>query len=251
MTISESKRTKIIILLMLLLSSIFVLGCSTHGKGDETVIRYEFCPGKYYTTASVQEAKNMFYYAVNQSEIQGSAVYDTNKSPISGSAFNSPVNISDDNNGSWVADGFYRDVDNRYGVGTYTLRFTVKSFDYYRERYMSWEDYPNWQRTPIFDTSAVNDPGHQISVTHSGITQIAALSQYSVRYRIKVYVNMNSSSTLYGQSAPSNSAGVITYSLPSATRNYDLVPILVAELHKGGQIEKILYFQGQRFSLNP
>ena len=236
---------------MLLLSSIFVLGCSTHGKGDETVIKYEFCPGKYYTTASVQEAKNMFYYAVNQSEIQGSAVIDSNKNTINGSAFNSPVNISDDNKGSWVADGFYRDVDNRYGVGTYTLRFTVKSYDYYKEKYMEWNDFPNWQSTPIFDISAVNNPGHQITVIHSGITQTEALSKYSVRYRVKVYVNMNSSSTLYGQSASSYSTGAITYSLPPATRSYDLVPILVAELHQGGQIEKILYFQGQRFSLNP
>ena len=251
MTISESKRTKIILLIMLLLSSIFVLGCSTHGKGDETVIKYEFCPGKYYTTASVAQADNLIYYAVNQSEIQGSSVLDPNKNVISGSAFNSPINISDDNNGSWIADGFYRDTKNYYGVGTYTLRFTVKSFDYYKEKHMSWDDFPNWKSTPIFDTSAVNNSGHQITVTHSGITQTDALSQYSVRYRVKVYVNMNSSSTLFGQSTSSNSTGAITYSLPSTSRSYDLVPILVAELHKGGAIEKILFYQGEHFSYNP
>ena len=137
MTLSESKRTKIILMLILLLSSIFVLGCSTHGKGDETIIRYEFCPGKYYTTASVQQADNLIYYAVNQSEIQGSSVLDPAKNTVSGSSFRSPVNISDDNNGSWIADGFCIDTKNsRYQIGTYTLNFIVKSINYLKEKNM-------------------------------------------------------------------------------------------------------------------
>ena len=236
---------------MLLLSSIFVLGCSTHGKDSEVIVRYEFCPGKYYESASVQQSQNMFYYAVNQSEIQGSAVYDTHNNMIRGSAFNSPVNISDDNNGTWVADGFYRDSNNNYPVGTYTLKFTVNSITYAKEKHLEWTDFPNWQSTPVFDVSAVNNPGHQVTITHSGIATNNAISQYSVRYRIKVYINQNSSSTLFGQSASSSSAGAITYSLPKATRSFDLIPVLVAELHQGGQIEKILYYPGQHFTYNP
>ena len=252
MTVRISKKTKIILMLILLLSSFFALGCSTHGKGDEIIVRYEFCPGKYYTTASVQEAYNMFYYAVNQSEIQGSAVYDTHNNAISGSRFTNPVNISDDNNGSWIADGFYTDINNRYGVGTYTLRFIVKSLNYSKEKYMSWDDFPNWQRTPIFDTSAVNDAGHRITVTHSGISRTGASSQYTVRYRVKLYVyDASTSSTLFGQSASSNDAGDITYSLPTTASSYQLVPVLVAELHNGGQIQKILYYPGERFTYNP
>ena len=250
MTTCALKREKIILLLIMILSSLFLLGCNSHGKGDETIIRYEFCPGKYYESASVQQSQNMFYYAVNQSEIQGSAVYDTANNPISGSAFNSPLNISDENNGSWIADGFCRDVNNQYPVGTYTLSFTVKSINYTKQKYMEWVNFPNWKSTPVFDTSAVNDQGHRITITHSGITNIAANEEYSVRYRIKVYVNINRSSQLYGQSASSN-AGVIDYSLPKATRSVELIPILVAELHKGGQIEKILFYPGQPFTYNP
>ena len=249
MTLSESKRTKLILMLILLLSSIFVLGCSTHGKGDETVIRYEFCPGKYYTTASVGQADNLIYYAVNQSEIQGSSVLDPNKNTISGSAFNSPVNISNDNNGSWIADGFCTDDKNhRFIEGNYQLNFTVKSIVYSNERELSWNGFPNWKGTPSFDLSAVNN--HSISVNHLGIDDSNLSEDYSIRYRIKIYLNTNRSSQLYGQSAPTKS-GVLVYSIPRTTRSVELVPILVAELFKDGQLDKVLFYPGQHFTLNP
>ena len=252
MTISESKRTKIILLIMLLLSSIFVLGCSTHGKGDETVIKYEFCPGKYYTTASVQQADNLIYYAVNQSEIQGSSVLDPNKNTISGSTFKSPINISDDNSGSWIADGFCTDSKNkRFTEGNYQLNFNVKSIVYSKEKELSWKDFPNWKSTPSFYTSNVNDNNHLISINHSGIEDSALTSGYSVRYRIKIYVNTYQSSQLYGQSAPTKST-YLDYSIPRTTRSVELVPILVAELFKDGQLEKVLFYPDQKaFTLNP
>ena len=250
MTISESKRTKIILLIMLLLSSIFVLGCSTHGKGDETVIKYEFCPGKYYTTASVAQADNLIYYAVNQSEIQGSSVLDPNKNVISGSAFNSPINISDDNNGSWIADGFCTDDKNhRFTEGNYRLNFIVKSINYAKEKELSWNDFPNWKGTPNFDTSNVNN-NHYISINHFGVEDSALSAGCSVRYRIKLYLNTTRSSQLYGQSAPSNS-NFLDYSIPRTTRSVELVPILVAELFKDGQLDKVLFYPGTHFTLNP
>ncbi len=237
---------------MLLLSSIFVLGCSTHVKGDEAVRKYEFCPGKYYTTASVQQADNLIYYAVNQSEIQGSSVLDPNKNIISGSAFKSPVNISDDNNGSWIADGFCNDnKDNRFPEGNYKLNFTVKSIVYTKERELSWKDFPNWKGTPNFNTSNVNDRNPRISIDHSGIEDSALTSGYSVRYRIKLYVNSYHSSQLYGQSAPTKST-YLDYSIPRTTRSVELVPILVAELFKDGQLDKVLFYTDQKaFTLNP
>ena len=250
MTISESKRTKIILLIMLLLSSIFVLGCSTHGKGDETVIKYEFCPGKYYTTASVGQADNLIYYAVNQSEIQGSSVLDPNKNTISGSSFSSPVNISDDNNGSWIADGFCTDDKNhRFTEGNYKLNFTVKSLVYTKEKELSWNGFPSWKGTPSFDLSAVNE--HRITINHLGIDTSTLSADYSVRYRIKLYMNTSRSSQLYGQSSPDNS-GVLVYSIPRATRSVELMPILVAELFKNGQLDKVLFYPDQQpFTLNP
>ena len=235
---SETKKSKVILLLILLLSSLFIVGCSTHGKPDEEVVRYEFCPGKYFTTPSVQQAENMFYYATNQSTITQSAVYDTKDKIISGSMFKSPVNASDDNGGMWVADGFCRDTKKEYGVGTYTLKFSTKNGSYTNKKYMEWDNFPQWQGTPTFTFDRTNN---FVTVTHSGITTDASTTDYTVKYRIKVYVNFSSYSQLFGQSETSN-AGVLIYSLPKVSSSIELRTVLVAEMYQNGRIEKILFY---------
>lgn len=248
MTLSETRRTKIIILLLLLISTIFVLGCSTHGKEDEEDVRYEFCPGKYFTSAS--EAHNMLYYAVNQSSISG-GVKDPNGETIHGSGFQGPVNASDDNGGMWVADGFYDTDNTSYGEGIYTLYFSIKSGSYETKREMNWENFPTWKNTPTINTSSANTPSRMILADSAGITTNETTTGYEVVYRIKVYVAGLTSAKLFGQSKAQKGTNNITYTLPRVSSSIKLVPVLVCEMYQNNKIQKILYYPGTAFTYNP
>ncbi len=251
MSLSENQKTKLILLLLLLISSLFILGCSSHGKQDEEDVRYEFCPGKYFWSAG--ESHNMVYYAVNQSSVTGS-VKDPNGNIISGSGFKGPVNISDDNGGMWVADGFIEEQNaSSYAFveGTYTLGFSIKSGNYETKRDMSWEGFTTWKNTPNFNTSSVNTPSRLLYIDSAGINTDANTANYEIGYRIKVYVADISVSQLFGQSKISASANNLTYTLPKIGSSIKLVPVLVCEMYQNGKIQKILYYPGTAFTYNP
>lgn len=245
---NRTKKAKIILLLILMLTSLFVIGCSTHGKEDSPNVTYEFCPGKIFYSAS--QSNKMLYYATNQSTIHGSAVYDPNGNIISGSTFLSPVNVSDDNGGMWVADGFVEDVKNNvFDVGTYTLKFSLKNSNHSAEKHMEWVNFPTWKSTPSFVTDTANTT-RTIEVVSSGITTGSNTSGYDIRYRLKIYVYRSNASQLFGQSKMSNSASII-YSLPKVASSIELVPVLVCEMYQNGRIMKSLFYPSQRFTYNP
>ena len=254
MTISETQKTKLILLFLLLISSLFILGCSTHGKEDEEDVRYEFCPGKYFTSAS--EARNMIYYAVNQSSVSG-GVKDPNGNTINGSGFKGPVNVADDNGGMWVADGFYDITDNnKYKNGIYTLYFSIKSGNYETKREMNWDGFPTWSNYPEFNTSSANSSKY-IYISSAGIVKNSETANYTIKYRIKVYVAEKEMqySQLFGQSKLNESASKLEYNLPPnrSSNSYTLIPVLVCEMYnKNGKIEKILFLPDNKtFTYNP
>ena len=255
MSLSENQKTKLILLLLLLISSLFILGCSSHGKQDEEDVRYEFCPGKYFWSAG--ESHNMIYYAVNQSSVSGS-VKDPNGTVINGSGFKGPVNVSDDNGGMWVADGFVEEKNaSSYAFieGTYTLGFSIKSGNYETKRDMNWEGFTTWKNQPTFNTSSVNSPSRLLYIESAEINTDANTANYEIRYRIKVYVGGNLSvSQLFGQSKAidqSKFVNQLTYTLPKVGTSIQLVPVLVCEMYQNGKIQKILYYPGTAFTYNP
>ena len=63
-------------MLILLLSSIFVLGCSSHGKGDETVIRYE---NKEFFTDTIAENIILKYGVKNVNNCFNSIIFGKDK----------------------------------------------------------------------------------------------------------------------------------------------------------------------------
>lgn len=251
MTLSETRRTKIIILLLLLISTIFVLGCSTHGKEDEEDVRYEFCPGKCFWSSG--EAHNMIYYAVNQSSVTG-AVKDPYDELVSDSGFESPVNVADDNGGMWVADGFVEEKnpsEYKFEEGIYTLYFKTKSESYETKREMNWYNFPTWKDTATFYTDSANSSSREIKVLFAGITSDENTKQYSIQYRLKVYVAESRASRLFGQSKAQGDSTEIRYSLPRVSSSIKLVPVLVCEMYQNNKIQKILYYPGKEFPYNP
>lgn len=248
MKLNKSRLTKIALFLLTIFTTIFVLGCSTKGKEDDENVLYEFCPGKSFYSAS--QSNNMLYYATNQSTIVSSAVCDTTDTVISGSGFLSPVNVADDNGGMWVADGFCEDYESkRFSVGTYTLKFNLSSGSHSAVKYMDWENFPTWKSTPTFTTSSANSL-RVIYVATSGINTDANTANYSIRYRIKVYVKRTNASQLFGQSS-GQAVGSLVYSLPKTTNSLILVPYLVCEMSQNGRIEKTLFYKGPEFTYNP
>ena len=249
MAINETQRLKLVLLLLLLISSIFILGCSTHGKKDEEDVRYEFCPGGYFKSAS--EYDNMLYYAVNQSSVSGS-VRDPNDSVINGTGFKGPVNMADDNGGIWVADGFYEDQkEKRFEKGIYTLYFETRHGNYETKRDMNWDKIPQWKGTAEFDTVSANDPSRSIYIKSPGIITSDDTANYEIRYRIKLYVAYLSYSQLFGQSESTTSPYNLSYTLPKVSKSIDLVPVLVCEMYQDYKIQKILYYPGEKFTYNP
>ncbi len=248
MTLSETRKAKLILLLLMLISSLFILGCSTHGKEDEEDVRYEFCPGRYFISAS--EAHNMLYYAVNQSSISG-GVKDPNGEIIHGSGFQGPVNASDDNGGMWIADGFYDTDNTNYNEGIYTLYFSIKSGNYETKREMIWTDFPTWKSTPDINTSSANTPSRMVYADASGITTDDNTANYDIYYRIKVYVAGLTASKLFGQSKAQKGSNNLTYTLPRVSSSIKLVPVLVCEMYQNNKIQKILYYPGTAFTYNP
>ena len=244
MAINETQRLKLILLLLLLISSIFILGCSTHGKKDEEDVRYEFCAGKFFYSPS--QSYNMLYFAVNQSNVNGS-VKDSMGTVLSGTSFRGPVNPADDDGGRWIADGFSFDTKNPYTDGNYTLQFSIKAGDYEAAAKLNWENIPNWSNTPQFNTASVNEPSHIIYISSGGIIKNQLPENYKVKYRIKVY-NADDNirySQLFGQSTTYSSASSLEYSLPPNRSNnsYKLLAVLVCEIYnQNGKIEKIMYY---------
>ncbi len=247
MTLSETQKTKLILLFLLLISSLFILGCSSHGKEDEEDVRYEFCPGKYFTSAS--EARNMLYYAVNQSSVSG-GVKDPNGQTINGSGFQGPVNVADDNGGIWVADGYYDITNNTYGNGIYTLYFSIKSGNYETKREMNWDGFPTWNSTPSIDTSSANTQ-RIIGANSARIITGENTDGYTIKYRIKVYVAGLTTSKLFGQSKAVDGSQPLTYTLPRVSSSIKLVPVLVCEMYKNEKIQKILFYPDSAFTYNP
>ena len=240
-TTNESKRDKIILLAILLLSCLFVLGCSLHGKDDEEEIRYEFCPGTYCSDSTT--TYKMFYGAVNQSNGQGWFV-DSNGNEIKGSAFTSPVKCADD--GFWIADGFYEDINNEYSAGTYTLKLQIKGDQYATNKYMSWDGIPTWKSEPT-----ITFDGKNVTATNTKINENKYTEGLTIRYRLKLYVGGDiTTSKLFGQGKgkEGKEADVITYSIPSHTSSIQLVPVLACELSKQGRIKAIVYYAGKDFT---
>lgn len=239
----QAKREKFILLVIMLISSIFALGCSIGGSSgkDSSDIRYDFCPGKYTINSSNQY--NMFYYGVNQSMAQG-LLLDNSKKEISGSAFNPPINYTDDKN--WIADGYYIDSQNKYGIGTYTFKFSVKSETYFSSRNITWNNIPEWKR----DTEFYFD-GNRIKVINPGITSNEGLSGLNVAYRLKIYVVGGTGSQLFGQSSAVKEVTEMSYSLPRVTRSYTVVPVLAAEISSNKRMEMIMFYcPEQKFNIN-
>lgn len=230
---------KLILVSALLLSSIFAIGCKTGPQEDESEIRTEFCVGKYFVNSSTQ-SYDMIYCAVNQSTAQGHVRYGATGETVYGSSFMPPVSVSDD--GIWVADGFVDNTDKGFPEGNYTMSFTVDGERYNKDKYLTWENIPNWLRRPTIynynGTITADIPG----VTSTNLTP---------RFRIKVYINGRTSSQLYGQSKGQTNSGTISYTMPhiaayQSSEGY--VPVLVCELcNENGAIEQILYYPGEPF----
>lgn len=252
MRMNKSKITKLVILLSLIITTIFTTGCSTHGKEDVANVKYEFCAGKYFYSAS--EAYNMFYYAVNQSTVTGS-VSDTKGNVINGSGFKNAINPSDDNKGTWISDGFYYFKNNDYNVGTYTLNLYVNSSNIQYQKHINWENFPQWQSKPSFYINTVDTANPYVQVNFSGITTNYDKSAYTVKYRLKLYVYDKNSTIvrLYGQTAPTSNQNSITYSfgLNKFSQSINLIPVLVAEMIDNNlRISKVLFYVGDKsFSL--
>ena len=234
---NESRRDKFILLLLMLLSFLFILGCSIHGQDDEDEIRYEFCPGQYTLTSS-NNVFNMLYGATNQRNGSGSFSKQDSDKLIAGSYFDTPIIPSDD--GMWVSDGFYKDSkdDKILTNGSYTLHLTIKGNQYTNNKTMEWNDFPVWNDFPSFTKE-----GNIIKIINPGISDNKG---YNVAYRIKLYVysEMGTTTRLYGQSKSAPKPCELSYDLNShsTNRTYTVLPILVAELSDNIRIRKIMYY---------
>ncbi len=240
-TTNESKRDKIILLAILILSSLFVLGCSI--KGDEPKhedVKYEFSVGKYVVSSSSYDY--MIYAAVNQETGEG-YIIDSKGNKINGSGFTRPINYAD---GSfWVADGFYRIKDNEYTAGTYSLK--LNCWDNLIEKYLNWDGIPDWKNIPNIEYTANNRTVFVNKIP--GITETELSKKLSVRYRLKLYASGYQTAKLFGQSESTKDTSFISYYLPRKTteQTISLVPVLVAELYNEKGIQMIIYYAGSEF----
>ena len=241
MQTNECKKEKVILLIIMLLTSIFALGCGIKGNGDEPVIKYEFCPGTY--TQDAKTVYNMFYYATNQSKASG-YIQDSANKEIKGSSFSPAVNAT--KNG-WVSDGFYYDDKSIYSKGNYTLCFDVSGKSYRKTTNINWENLPKWKEIPRIDYDSSN---HTVSVAKiPDITE----TPYKRQYIIKTYVAGLTTSKLYGQSEilKEGKGSFISYSLgnPHTSESIRLVPVLVCELlSKDNRIVGTLFCPGSAFN---
>lgn len=248
---NKLKQKKIILLAILMLSSIFLLGCSI--KGDEpspeqSILRYSFVPGKYIINSS--NIKYMFYAGVNQEKGSG-YIIDTKGNPIAGSSFSQPMNKCFDNNGSpmWIADGFYDMKDNNeYPPGTYSLKLNCK--DSLINKNLYWDGIPTWNEVPQIRTGT-----DIVDAQIYGVTETERSKGLSVSYRIKFYVADRTDSKLYYQSKVAYPKNNKDYTYVSCTlprrvsqSSIKLIPMIVAELYNSNGIQMVIFTPGTAFS---
>ena len=243
---AELIKQKVILLFILIISSIFILGCKTHGEEDDTNVITEFCSGKYFYSSSVSH--NMIYGACNQSQASGYFYISGSGERILGSSFKPPVNCSDSD--GWIADGF-AEQEKSYKDGNYTMCISVKGQEYYTSKDLTWDRIPNWKDTPSFDTTQANSTSRTITVVNPGLNLTEEHTGYTVRYRLKVYVGGETiSNQLYGQTCSYDKSCAIAYCIPKITRSTQLIPVLVAELYVNNRIERVLFYPGKQFTFN-
>lgn len=246
-TTNESKRDKLILLAILLLSSLFVLGCSI--KGEEPVvepIKYEFSVGRYSYNST--NSYQMFYAAVNREFGTGNIkdVLKDGKHESISSFYYAYNPYIENNNKYWVSDGYYEVKNTTYGPGTYAISLNCWEGDI--EKYLTWEGIPDWESSPSIE---FNKDVISVSVIPR-LTETEQSKELKLRYRIKVYPWGLTSTRLFTQSEPvyyNGKRNSISCTLPrklGGNNNNEYVCFLVAELYNSSGIQMILYYEGPK-----
>ncbi len=236
---NESRREKFILLVLMLLSFLFVLGCSI--KGNEPTnpkdIRYDMCAGVY--TKNSSNSYNMIYYGTNQEKARG-LLKGPDDNSVTDSSFINPMYFTDDK--KWIADGYVIDNDpkNALKSGDYTFEFQVDSDKLKAKKNIVWDNnFPTWNSCPSFE---YNQSKRTVTINNPGIKQTENSKKYKVKYSMKIYNAEGAVTQLVGQSTREEKDAPIIYTMPSMLRLNKFYPVLVADFSDENGLQMIMYY---------